>query len=70
MILYDNPKNDNNGFNINPGYYIKVQKVQRSENTSSMYAYIKAFRTLDFSQYCVVDGWISLNSNNFVVYNF
>lgn len=66
MILYDNPRNGDHKGRINADLYLVPKDVQRSKNTSSMYAYVWAYRDENFCHY-LTDGWISLSSDSFVV---
>lgn len=69
MMLYDNPRNDDHKRRMNIGLYLAPEETQMSENTSSMYAYVKVYDDEDCRRY-LADGWISLGSDNFVVDNY
>lgn len=67
MVLYDNPRNDDEKKRIIPeGLYLFPKEVRKSENTSSLYAKVKVFN--DENNTFIPDGWISLASSNFIIY--
>lgn len=69
MYLYNTPKNDDNKRRMPSNLYLAPQEIHQSENTSSMYAYVKVYDDEDCRRY-LAEGWISLNSDNFVVDNY
>lgn len=71
MMLYDNPKNDDNKRKMSEGLYLLPSDIEKSQNTSSMYAYVEVFRDNDdFDGSPLAEGWVSLGSDNFVVDNY
>lgn len=66
MSLFDYPKNDKPKITISPNYCCEIREIEKSENTSSMYAYVKVYDNFNY----VASGWISLNSNNFVISSY
>lgn len=70
-MLYDNPRNDDNKRKIESGLYLVPQEITKSQNTSSMYAYVEVFDDCDnLDSYSLAEGWISLSSSNFKVDNY
>ena len=68
MRLYYNYKNDSDFRTMGSEYYLKVEDIQKSENTNSIYAYVTVYSSR-YSSNEITAGWISLNSENFIVYD-
>lgn len=72
MMLFNGPRNDDNKRTVGQGFYLIPDHICKSENTSSVYAYVQVFKKLDDYEYndLIAEGYISLGSNNFVIDNY
>lgn len=72
MILFDGPRNDDNKRKMERGLYLIPDHICESENTSSVYAFVRVFARFGDWEYDnpVGEGYISLGSDNFVVDNY
>lgn len=72
MMLYEEAMNDDRKRKMSRGLYLVPEDITKSQNTSSMYAYVQVFEdpyNLDDDD-PIDEGWISLSSDNFVVDNY
>lgn len=66
MTLYNNPEKGADWKYMGSDYYLKVQKIQKNEN-GSVYANVEVYHS-PYAINCITKGWISLDSDGFVVY--